>query len=217
MNQTFGPDQTDPSNAIFMPRRAGRAAVPGPRPAFVLARVFGAALSWRLLSDTGSESAGDDAAAQLLTGFGRLASTRRSSSGVKRVRAPCALSARSGCAARGGLMPAPTRRRVCGLWRHDRHVSVRSLLLRRVAEARPRTALCRPTGPRDQRPCLLMLGQGREGSASPLQAHRIDVASPWRGGRRRKQRRELVVLCYSSDGSWRGSSARSIGCRQVWQ
>src|SRR5450759_2349498 len=30
MNQTFGPNQTDPSNAIFMPRRAGRSA-PWPR------------------------------------------------------------------------------------------------------------------------------------------------------------------------------------------
>src|ERR1039458_6024778 len=37
MNQTFGPNRTDPSNGIFMPRTAGCTSDPGPCPAFVLA------------------------------------------------------------------------------------------------------------------------------------------------------------------------------------
>src|SRR5665213_4172714 len=57
MNQTFGPNRTDPSNAIFMPRMAGSAPDFGRRPALRISRYFryaagrsspapGAAESW---------------------------------------------------------------------------------------------------------------------------------------------------------------------------
>src|ERR1019366_3674191 len=40
MNQTFGPDQTDPSNAIFMPRKARPRSFEASAPALVATRVL---------------------------------------------------------------------------------------------------------------------------------------------------------------------------------
>src|ERR1019366_7139979 len=40
MNQTFGPDRTDPSNAIFMPRKGGRSAYCRLRPFAVAAHLW---------------------------------------------------------------------------------------------------------------------------------------------------------------------------------
>jgi len=70
---------------------------------------------WPVLSDTDNERSGGTAAAVLLAGFGRLASTGRIGLAVTCSWGPCALPAQTRAAGAVGEMLAPTRERVFGI------------------------------------------------------------------------------------------------------
>jgi hypothetical protein len=109
-----------------------------------------------------------------LTPFDPSASQESASSWGRR----CSSSARSGCAVRKGRDYRGRVKR--GLLVAGFRIVPR---LQKPAFEAGGAPASRPTGERDQRPCCLMLGQGKQGSPSPLLAHRIDPAeTPFRLG-----------------------------------